>query len=120
MSAVRVGAGTKPVTISSGTNGDVTDPRRLQFQRATRPFGARPVTVWNKTGGGRAIYIKLNAGDDIDFGGANDDGSGYFPINDGSAVEVTMGGLLSVERVSFVTINAADDLDNVEVTGWPS
>lgn len=113
MGKIRVGEATVPTTISDGADGNVTSPRVLEF-----PFNTRPVIVHNNTGNTRAILVKLNATNDSDFGGASDDGIGHFPINDGAAVEVSMGGILNVHRVSFVTTDAADDLDDVEVHGW--
>jgi hypothetical protein len=62
--------------------------------------------------------VKLNATDATDFGGASSDGAGHFPINDGAAVEVSLGNILSITRVSFITTDAGDDLDDVGVVGW--
>ncbi len=113
MGKIRVGEATTPTTTSAGTDGNVTSPRVVEFE-----VGNRPVIVHNNTGNTRAILVKLNASADTDFGGASDDGIGHLPINDGAAVEVSMGGILSIERISFVTTDANDSLDDVEVHGW--
>lgn len=111
--SVRVGLPTIPTTISSGTDGSATSPRVVEF--ATY---ARPCVVYNNTGNGNVIRVKLNATDAIDFGGGLDDGIGHFPIKDGEATDVSMGGILDIARVSFVTTAGGDDLDDVEVHGW--
>lgn len=113
MGKIRVGESITPTTISPGIDGNLTSPRVVEFD-----LYARPVIVHNNTGNGNKILVKLNATDDTDFGGGSDDGIGYFPVNDEAAVEVSLGGILSVKRVSFVTTDGGDDLDNVEVHGW--
>jgi hypothetical protein len=65
------------------------------------------------TGNGNAIRVKINS-DDTNF--TTD--LGYFSINDGFAVDVSLGGLVNVQSVSFITIAGGDDLDNVSVVGW--
>lgn len=109
---VRAGTSIQGTTTSAGTDGDSTDPRVVTFD----PY-VRPVIVHNNTGNDNAIFVKLNATAATDFGGASDDGAGHFPINDGAAVEVSLGGLVDVGRISFVTAQG-DDLDNVVVVGW--
>lgn len=113
MADIRAGAATRSTIQSSGTDGSATLPRVFVFD----PY-ARPCIVRNATGNGRHIIVKLNATDDTDFGGVSDDGLGYFRINDGWAVEVSMRGDLCVERVSVITTDAGDDLDLVSVVGW--
>lgn len=114
MAEIRAGAAITPTVSSQGADGSATDPRVFQFETAY----ARPCIVRNATGNGRAIHVKLNVESDEDFGGSRDDGGGYFPINDGWAVEVSMRGQLCIERVSVITLDAADDLDDVLVRGW--
>lgn len=120
MATVRTGPATIATQVSAGADGNLTSPRRVIFGRADRPQPARPVTVWNKTGNGNPIYVKINTSTDTDFGGSTDDGVGYFPINDGAAVDVSMGNKIAVQNVSFVTTDAGDDLDDVLVSGWLS
>lgn len=113
MSRIRTGVSITPSQSAAGTDGSSTLPRVLTFKPYTRPC-----MVWNNTGNGRSIIVKLNATDATDFGGGSDDGAGYFSIPDGSSVEVSLGGLLCIDRVSFITTNSEDDLDDVEVHGW--
>jgi len=109
----RSGIPVVPGQVSAGTDGNLTSPRVYEF--ATY---ARPVMIWNNTGNGNPIRVKLNSSDATDFGGGSDDGLGHFVIPDGSSVEVSLGGLLNVKRISFVTTDGGDDLDDVEVHGW--
>ena len=113
MNEIQGGAPVQPTQTSAGSDGNITSPRVLEFSTQ-----AWPVILWNNTGNTRAVRVKLNATDALDFGGGSDDGLGYFAIPDGSSVEVTLRGMLNVKRISFVTTDAADDLDNVEVHGW--
>lgn len=111
--SVRGGAPTSPTMVSSGADGNLTNPRVFTFD----PY-ARPVILFNKTGGSKVILVKINATDDTDFGGSSDDGTGHFPIKDGESAEISLGGILNIHRVSFVTTDGADDLDKVNLTGW--
>jgi hypothetical protein len=79
---------------------------------------ARPCVVYNNTGNGNVIRVKVNATDDTDFGGGSSDGVGHFPVKDAAATDVSMGGMINVQRVSFVTTAGGDSLNNVEVHGW--
>ncbi len=76
--AVRAGSGIKPTQIAAGTDGSAILPRRFEFRSAGSLTSARPTIVWNRTGGGREIRVKVNASDVLDFGGSSDDGVGYF------------------------------------------
>jgi hypothetical protein len=69
--------------------------------------------VANQTGNGNAIRVKVNS-DNTNF--TTD--LGHFSINDGFAVDVSMGGLINVTKLSFITLAGGDDLDNVGVVGW--
>lgn len=109
----RAGTSVVPTTTSVGTDGSATVPRVVEFTSY-----ARPCIVYNNTGNGNVIRVKLNATDATDFGGASSDGVGHFSINDQTATDVSMGGGINVKRVSFVTTAGGDDLDNVEVHGW--
>jgi hypothetical protein len=111
--SVRSGTSTVPTTIASGTDGSPVLPRIVEFTEY-----ARPCVVYNNTGNNNVIRVKVNATDDTDFSGASTDGIGHFPILDGTATDVSMGGILDVHRISFVTIAGGDDLDDVEVHGW--
>jgi hypothetical protein len=97
-----------PSTVQAGTDNDLDDPRILRF----KDKDARPCLVTNLTGGGRHIRVKVNT--DTDF----DPEAGFFTIPDQRTLDVSVGGLIAVNRVSFVTLNAADDLDDVKVYGW--
>ncbi len=109
----RAGSSVVPTTTSNGTDGSATVPRVMEFA-----FYARPCVVYNNTGNNNVIRVKVNATDATDFGGASSDGIGHFSVNDQTSVDVSMGGAVNVERVSFVTTAGGDDLDNVEVHGW--
>lgn len=109
----RPGSAVTPTTDSAGTDGSAILPRVMTF-----PTYTRPCVVYNNTGNTNVIRVKVNATDATDFGGASSDGVGHFPINDGAATDVSMGGMINVQRVSFVTTAGGDDLDDVEVHGW--
>ena len=113
MASYRSGSSEIPTQIAAGTDGSAVLPRIVEFDRY-----ARPCTVYNNTGNGNVIRIKINATDATDFSGASSDGVGHFPIADGAATEVSMGCKVNVKRVSFVTTAGGDDLDDVEVHGW--
>jgi hypothetical protein len=104
----RVGVPTRATQVTAGTDNDLTAPRVVQFSN----YG-RPVIVANQTGNGNAIRVKINA-TDTNF--STD--LGHFSINDGFAVDVSLGGLVNVVTVSFVTLAGGDSLDNVGVVGW--
>jgi hypothetical protein len=73
----------------------------------------------NGTGNGNDIFIKINADASNDFDNdADDDGIGYFAVADGETVDVSLGGSIDVEKVSFVTLDAADSLDKITTVGW--
>lgn len=55
--------------------------------------------------------------DDFD-GDADDDGVGHLAIPIGGSAEVTQGGMIKIQSVSFVTLAAGDDLDDISVVGW--
>lgn len=109
----RSGSSVEPTQASAGADGNLTSPRVYTFD----PY-VRPVIVCNFTAGGRVIRVKVNATAATEFGGGSDDGLGYLTVADDDWVDVSLGGLVNVTRISFVTTNAADDLDDVEVHGW--
>lgn len=115
MYKTRNGAATAPTVTTAGTDGSLTAPRVVTFVNTY----VRPCFVMNGTGGGRAVKVKVNAPASNDFDNdSDDDGPGYFTIADGETKDVSAGGLINVSTVSFVTLNGADDLDNVAVVGW--
>ena len=116
--SVRTGPPRVPAIEKSGTDGNVTAPRVVTFKGGDSGVAARPCLVHNNTGNGNAILVKINPTDAIDFGGASDDGAGHFRICDGDTTDVSLGNVLSIERLSFVTTDSGDDLDNVIVVGW--
>ncbi len=113
MGQSRTGTPILPTVVSTGTDGSATLPRVVTF-----PGNTRPVLVYNNTGNGNPIRVKLNSSDATDFGGGSDDGPGHFEIADTKSVEVSLGGILSIKRVSVVTTAGGDDLDNVPIVGW--
>ena len=113
MGLYRSGSAVVPTQTSAGTDGSATLPQVVEFERYTRPC-----VVYNNTGNGNIIRVKLNATDATDFGGGSSDGAGHFPIKDGEATDVSMGGMVNVQRVSFITTAGGDDLDDVEIHGW--
>lgn len=113
MGRIRTGKPILPIVSNLGTDGSQTDPRVVIFDEP-----ARPCIVFNRTGNGNDILVKVNADDDTDFGGPSSDGPGHFGIGDGCAAEVSFRGILGIERISFTTGSGSDDLDNVKVVGW--
>lgn len=116
---VRTGVPVAPQTTeNAGTDNDDTDPRVLKFNKYARPC----IVSW-PAGNTSAIKVKVNAGVDATSAIANDfasggDGPGYFTIAVGAEKDVSFEGIVAVQRVSFVTQNAGDDLDDVSVVGW--
>lgn len=55
--------------------------------------------------------------DDFD-GDSDDDGVGHIAIPKGESQDVSMGGMVKIQSVSFVTLHASDDLDTVSIVGW--
>jgi len=43
---------------------------------------------------------------------------GFVSVPDGETVDLSFCGVVDVKTVSFVTENAGDDLDLVQVVGW--
>jgi len=113
MSLYRSGTSETPTQTAAGTDGSAVLPRIFKFNKY-----ARPCIVYNNTGNGNVIRVKINATDDTDFSGGSSDGIGHFPILDGTATDVSMGGMVNITRVSIVTTAGGDDLDDVEVHGW--
>jgi len=105
----RIGTPTIATQTAAGTLNDQTDPRIVEFAGTY----ARPCIVHNLTGGGNAIRVKINS-TATDFTAE----ASFFSINDGFAVDVSMGGLVNVQTVLFTTLDAGDSLDDVQVVGW--
>ena len=112
--SVRTGTPVLPVTRSAGTDGSATLPRVYTFDPPVRPC-----IIYNHTGNGNQIRVKLNSTDETDFGGASSDhAAGHFPVNDETATEAALGHILAISRVSIITTAGGDDLDDVGVIGW--
>lgn len=105
---VRTGPPVVPTQTAAGTDGSATLPRVLEFDTY-----AGPCIVHNLTGNSNAIRVKWNS-DNTDF----TDELGYISVNDGTATDISMGGLVNIVSVSFITTDGGDDLDNVKVSGW--
>ena len=105
---VRTGPPATPTQTAAGTDNSTTDPRILTFAKY-----AIPCIVHNLTGNGNAIRVKWNSSTTSFVTEL-----GYISINDGTATDISMGGLVNVVSLSFITIAGGDDLDNVKVTGW--
>ncbi len=114
---VRANAPAEPVVSANGTDGSATDPRIATFFNAagTNESYATPCLVHNLTGNGNAIRVKINSST-TGFTRATE--LGYLSINDGFSVDVSMGGLVQVRTVSWITTDGGDDLDDVQVIGW--
>lgn len=116
--SVRAGSPVQGTTAASGTDNSLTDPRIILF-----PKPVRPCIIMNGTGNGNNILAKINAeltgtvSNDFD-NDSDDDGPGHLTIIDGESADASIGGALSVNSVSFVTLDASDDLDKVTVIGW--
>jgi len=103
---------------TAGTDNDATAPRVVRFS-SPDPKPVRTCLVHNPTGANAALLVKVNALAANDFDGdSDDDGVAYWSVAAGATIDVTLEGRLSVNRVSFVTQNAGDDLDAVVVVGW--
>ena len=113
MALYRSGPSEVPTQTAAGTDGSAVLPRIVEFDKY-----ARPCIIYNNTGNGNVIRVKITATSATDFSGASSDGIGYFPISDGAATDVSMGGMVNIQKVSFVTTAGGDDLDDVEVHGW--
>lgn len=116
--AVRTGAAVQGTLVADGTDGSLTDPRIILFKKPVRPC-----IVMNGTGNGNNVRVKVNTELDgtvtNDFDNdTDDDGPGHFTVADGETIDVSIGSGLSVSSVSFVTLDAGDDLDNVTIVGW--
>jgi hypothetical protein len=99
---------------NAGTDNDETDPRVLLFNT-----DARPVIVSVPAGFNDVVRVKINATASNDFDNdSDDDGPGYFTVAAGATVDVSLVGLISILRVSFITTNAGDALTDVGVVGW--
>lgn len=113
--SVRSGPAVGPdIVIAAGTDNDSTDPKVVGFT-----VGVRPCLVSVPGTFTSAIRCKMNAlaANDFDNDG-DDDGTGYVTIAVGSHEDLSIGGRILVDKVSFVTQNAGDDLDLVSVVGW--
>lgn len=110
----RAGAATEPTVETAGTDNDATAPRVVKF---TTP--AKPVIISVPASFAAAIKVKINAVAANDYDNdADDDGPGYWTVAAGATQELSLNGCVAVERVSFITQNAGDDLDLVSVVGW--
>ena len=114
----RSGAPTTGTQAADGTDNSLTLPRIIVFDRQVSPC-----IVANGTGNGNNVRVKVNAevngtvSNDFD-NDVDDDGPGHFTVADGETIDVSVGSSLAVHSVSFVTLDAADDLDAVTVVGW--
>jgi len=99
---------------SAGTDNSATAPRVVLFRNPVRPCIVSVPATFNA-----AVRVKVNAVAANDFDNdADDDGPGYWTIAVGATEDVSIQGRISISRVSFVTADAADDLDDVSVVGW--
>lgn len=115
---VRAGPAVAPTTITGeeGTDNSKTAPRVMEFNTPTRPVIVSIPSTFNAV-----VNVKINAAAANDFDNdADDDGPGYFTVAVGATVDVSLEGQVAIEKVSFVTNNAGDDLDDVSVVGWPA
>lgn len=111
----RTGAATEPTVETAGTDNDLTAPQVVKFDTP-----AKPVYISVPAGFAASIRVKVNADADNDFDNdSDDDGPGYHVVAAGATKELSEQGCLSLERVSFVTQDAGDDLDDVSIVGWP-
>jgi len=114
----RTGAPVSGTQAAAGTDNSLTAPRIILFNRPVSPC-----IVSNGTGNGNDVRVKVNTelngsvSNDFD-NDADDDGPGHFTVADGETIDVSIGSGLAVHSVSFVTLDAADDLDTVTVVGW--
>lgn len=105
---------------TAGTDNSLTAPRVCKF-----PTYVRPCIISVPAGFTAAIRVKVNPGATAATAAANDfdndsddDGPGYFVVAAGATQELTFDSRFNVERVSFVTQDAGDDLDDVSLVGW--
>ena len=112
--AIRAGAPVGGTQAADGTDNDLTDPRIILFSKPVSPC-----VVYNKTGNGNDIIVKINT---ETTGTVAEDFSanpfGHFNVKDGESVDASIRRSIAVESISFVTLDGADDLDNVSVVGW--
>jgi len=112
---MRAGSPTVATLITVGTDNDATAPRLVNFGA----LYAKPCFVSTPIAFSAAVRIKINVPVTDDFSGAAMvTGPGYYTCAPGASVDVSLGGLIAVEQVTFITQNAADDLDLVSVVGW--
>ena len=110
----RAGAAVEPSIETSGTDNDLTAPRVVKFNSSARPVYISIPATFNAS-----IVVKINALAANDFDNdSDDDGPGYFTVAAGETRDLSERGCVSIERVSFCTQNAGDDLDDVSVVGW--
>lgn len=98
--------------VQAGTDNDLTDPRILDLGKPCRPCW---VTNHNTNA---ALRVKVNSQTNFDDT-SEDDGVGHISVPAGQSVEVSAGGIIEVQSLSFATQNVADDLDQVGVAAWP-
>lgn len=111
---VRTGAPVAPTETASGTDGSAVLPRVVAFRWSNeKGTYAIPCIVHNLTGNGNAIRVKWNT-DEVSLATE----PAYISINDGTATDISMGGLVNIRTVSYYTIDGGDDLDDVHVVGW--
>lgn len=128
----RTGAPTTGTQVADGTDGSLTAPRIILFERPVSPC----IVCWH--GELDELLVKINVELDgtvtNDFDNdSDDDGAGHVILPprvtlvdaskdppEGSAnwVDLSMGGQLAIHSVSFCTVNGSDDLDDVSVVGW--
>jgi hypothetical protein len=113
---VRAGPAVEPTETNAGTDNSQTDPRVVEFKTPTRPILLAVPGAFTS-----AVRAKINAPKTNDFDNdSDDDGPGYFTVAPGATKDVSVEGQVAVQKVSFVTQDAGDDLDLVSVVGWPA
>lgn len=127
----RSGAPVTGTTAADGTDNSLVLPRIITFSKPVSPC------IVTHHGVNDELLVKVNtenkSGGTVTETFSQANGLGHFVIPpkvtfadaskdppEGSAnyVDVSMGGQLAVESVSFCTTNGSDDLDDVSVVGW--
>ena len=112
---VRVGEPVKPTTVAAGTDNDLTDPRHYQFRDGRgKVTYANPVIVSSRVAN-NPIRVTINKGD-TDISATNPGIT--IPVG-GDPVDLSFGGIVRVQDVAIATQHASDDIDSVDIIGWP-
>lgn len=133
MAKKRAGAPVTGTEVASGTDDSLVLPRIITFSKPVSPC------IVTHHGTNDELLVKVNTEINSEgtvtetFSAAN--GLGHFvippkntdfladtgdgpPTGSACHVDVSCGGLIAVESVSFCTTHASDDLDDVSVVGW--